>query len=116
MLVMGDLQLEKAQEQQSRWQSLGRTHPDRKRLETDIEDECKSISWQVRNPCKSYSSLKCLRLLPMSRQREVMEGVANVWKSWVQSGGLWPCEELAGFALAAALGLDAPTMKEKALC
>ena len=41
------LQLEKAQSQHARWQSLGRTNPDKKRLEADIEDECKSIAWQV---------------------------------------------------------------------
>lgn len=41
------LQLEKAQSQHARWQSLGRTNPDKKRLEADIEDECKSIAWQA---------------------------------------------------------------------
>ena len=40
-------QLDKAQTQHKRWQSLGKTNPDKKRLEGDIEDECKSIAWQV---------------------------------------------------------------------
>jgi hypothetical protein len=42
------LQLEKAKSQHARWQSLGKTNPDKKRLESEIEDECKSIAWQVR--------------------------------------------------------------------
>lgn len=48
MTFWGPAQLEKAQEQHSKWQGLGKTHPERRRLETDIEDECKSISWQAR--------------------------------------------------------------------
>lgn len=43
------LQLEKAKSQHARWQSLGKTNPDKKRLESEIEDECKSIAWQVRS-------------------------------------------------------------------
>ncbi len=42
------LQMEKAKAQHARWQSLGKTNPDKKRLESEIEDECKSIAWQVR--------------------------------------------------------------------
>lgn len=42
------VQLDKAQTQQGRWQSLGNTNPDKKRLGADVEDECKSIAWQVR--------------------------------------------------------------------
>lgn len=41
------LQLSKAQAQHARWQTLGKTNPDKKRLESEIEDECKSIAWQV---------------------------------------------------------------------
>ena len=43
-------QLEKAQGQYARWQSLGKLHPERRKLHGDIEDECKSIAWQVRRP------------------------------------------------------------------
>jgi hypothetical protein len=50
------LQLEKAQSQHARWQSLGRTNPDKKRLEADIEDECKSIAWQARRDCAASLS------------------------------------------------------------
>lgn len=39
--------MEKAKAQHARWQSLGKTNPDKKRLESEIEDECKSIAWQV---------------------------------------------------------------------
>ncbi|EIE22051.1 hypothetical protein COCSUDRAFT_53946 [Coccomyxa subellipsoidea C-169] len=48
-LVKDDIQasLEKAKSQHARWQSLGKTNPDKKRLESEIEDECKSIAWQV---------------------------------------------------------------------
>ncbi|CAL5219033.1 g792 [Coccomyxa viridis] len=48
-LVKDDIQasLDKAQTQQGRWQSLGNTNPDKKRLGADVEDECKSIAWQV---------------------------------------------------------------------
>ncbi|BDA42077.1 probable Syntaxin-6 [Coccomyxa sp. Obi] len=48
-LVKDDIQasLEKAKAQHARWQSLGKTNPDKKRLESEIEDECKSIAWQV---------------------------------------------------------------------
>ncbi len=42
------MQLEKAKSQHARWQSLGKTNPDKKRLESEIEDECKSIAWQAR--------------------------------------------------------------------
>ena len=41
------LQMDKAKAQHARWQSLGKTNPDKKRLESEIEDECKSIAWQV---------------------------------------------------------------------
>ena len=41
------VQLSKAQEKFARWQSLSKGSSDRKRLEPEIEDECKSIAWQV---------------------------------------------------------------------
>ena len=43
------MQLSKAQEKFARWQSLSKGSSDRKRLEPEIEDECKSIAWQVGN-------------------------------------------------------------------
>jgi hypothetical protein len=46
-VLCGFLQLSKAQAQHARWQTLGKTNPDKKRLEGEIEDECKSIAWQV---------------------------------------------------------------------
>ena len=47
------MQLSKAQEKFARWQSLSKGSSDRKRLEPEIEEECKSIAWQVghRAPC-----------------------------------------------------------------
>ena len=42
------VQLEKAQGQFARWQQLSKSNPDRKRLEGEIDDECRSIAWQVR--------------------------------------------------------------------
>ena len=53
-------QLEKAQSQHARWQALGRTNPDKKRLEADIEDECKSIAWQAR--CTAFCYLALLQM------------------------------------------------------
>ena len=42
------MQLEKAQGQFARWQQLSKSNLDRKRLEGEIDDECRSIAWQVR--------------------------------------------------------------------
>lgn len=44
------MQLDKAQTQHGRWQSMGSTNPDKKRLGADVEDECKSIAWQASFP------------------------------------------------------------------
>ena len=54
------LQLDKAQTQHGRWQSMGNTNPDKRRLGADVEDECKSIAWQVRLGalCKSQHAAR----------------------------------------------------------
>ncbi|KAK9816760.1 hypothetical protein WJX72_004804 [[Myrmecia] bisecta] len=48
-LVKDDIQasLDKAQAKFTRWQNLSKTSAERKRLEPDIDEECKSIAWQV---------------------------------------------------------------------
>ena len=45
------MQMEKAQAQFTRWQQLSKGNPDRKRLEGEIDDECRSIAWQARVKC-----------------------------------------------------------------
>ncbi|KAK9821529.1 hypothetical protein WJX74_007301 [Apatococcus lobatus] len=48
-LVKDDIQgsLDKAQNKYSKWQSLSKGNAEKRKLEVDIEDECKSITWQV---------------------------------------------------------------------
>ena len=50
------MQMEKAQAQFTRWQQLSKGNPDRKRLEGEIDDECRSIAWQVRREVSNGSS------------------------------------------------------------
>ena len=47
-LCFGLVQLDKAQNKYSKWQSLSKGNAEKRKLEVDIEDECKSITWQVR--------------------------------------------------------------------
>lgn len=41
------MQLDKAQTKYLKWQSAGKGSSERKRLQVEVDEECKSISWQV---------------------------------------------------------------------
>ncbi len=41
------MQLDKAQTKYLQWQNAGKGGPERKRLHGEVDEECRSISWQV---------------------------------------------------------------------
>ena len=59
------LQLDKAQEAFIAWQNAGKGSSERRRLQPEIEEECKSIAWQVRR----------LRSCMLQRANELMFAV-----------------------------------------
>ena len=59
------VQMEKAQAQFMRWQQLSKGNAERKRLEGEIDDECRSIAWQARRGlCRRQQPL-CVRCAPL---------------------------------------------------
>ena len=47
LLNHGKMQLDKAQTKYLQWQNAGKGGPERKRLQGEVDEECRSISWQV---------------------------------------------------------------------
>lgn len=60
------LQLAKAKEGYAKWQGLSRSSPDLGSVRADVEDECKSIAWQVQ--AAKHSKCMCCSTCPSRLQ------------------------------------------------
>lgn len=72
--------LDKAKTLLTQWQTLSRSSPERYRLQTDVEDECKSIAWQLDEMGKAVDVAERQKQRFGLTQQEVIER-----RKWVHS-------------------------------